>query len=68
MEQIEDIVHSRLSEDPALAGIDVDFKTAPSGELEVWVNDKSYTDVKDIPDERLREVVRQAIASWEQGR
>lgn len=68
VEQIEDIVHARLSEDPALAGIDVDFKTAPGGELEVWVNDKSYTDVKDIPDERLREVVRQAIASWEQGR
>lgn len=68
VEQIEDIVHARLSEDPALAGIDVDFKTAPSGELEVWVNDKSYTDVKDIPDERLREVVRRAIASWEQGR
>ena len=68
VEQIEDIVHARLAEDPALAGIDVDFKTAPSGELEVWVNDKSYTDVKDIPDERLREVVRQAIASWEQGR
>ena len=68
VEQIEDIVHARLSEDPALAGIDVDFKTASSGELEVWVNDESYTDVKDIPDERLREVVRQAIASWEQGR
>jgi hypothetical protein len=68
VEQIEDIVHARLGEDAALAGIDVDFKTAPSGELEVWVNDKSYTDVKDIPDERLREVVRQAIASWEQGR
>jgi hypothetical protein len=68
VEQIEDIVHARLGEDPALAGIDVDFKTAPSGELEVWVNDKSYTDVKDIPDERLREVVQQAIASWEQGR
>lgn len=67
-EQIEDIVHARLDQDPSLAGVDVDFKTASSGELEVWVNDKSYTDVNDIPDERLREIIQQAIASWEQGR
>ncbi|MBN1979158.1 MAG: hypothetical protein JW918_17315 [Anaerolineae bacterium] len=67
VEQIEDIVHARLGEDPALAGIGVDFKTSPSGELEVWVDGKSYMDVSDIPDERLREVVRQAISSWEQG-
>lgn len=67
VEQIEDIVHARLGEDPALAGIDVDFKTAPSGELEVWVDGKGYTDVNDIPDDRVREIVRQAIASWEQG-
>jgi hypothetical protein len=67
VEQIEDIVHARLGEDPALAGIDVDFKTAPGGELEICVDGKSYTDVSEIPDDRVREVVRQAIESWEQG-
>jgi hypothetical protein len=33
VEQIEDIVHARLSEDPALAKIAVDFKTVPAG---IW--------------------------------
>jgi hypothetical protein len=67
VEQIEDIVRARLDQDPALVGIDVDFATAPSGELEVLVNGESYMDVNDIPDERLREVFQQAIASWKQG-
>jgi len=68
VEQIEDIVHARLGEDPALAGIDVDFKTAPGGALEICVDGESYADVGDIPDERLRELVRRAIERWEQGR
>lgn len=67
VEQIEDIVHARLSEDPALSGIKVDFGTASTGELEIRVDGKSYTDIGDIPDERVREIIRQAVERWGQG-
>jgi hypothetical protein len=68
VEQIEDIVHARLSQDPALAAVRVDFGTAPDGQLEIIVDGENYMNVCDIPDDRLREVIRQAIESWEQGR
>jgi hypothetical protein len=68
VEQIEDIVRARLDEDPALSGIRVDFGTAPTGELEIWVGGKSYADVDDVPNERVREIIRQAVESWGQER
>ena len=67
VEQIEDIVHARLREDLPLSGVEVDFGTTPTGELEIWVDGESYTDVGDIPDERVREIIRQAVGSWGQG-
>ena len=67
VEQIEDIVHARLSEDLALSRFEVDFGTAPTGELEIRVNGEGYTDVGDIPDERVRDIIRQAVESWGQG-
>jgi len=68
VEQIEDIVRARLGEDPALLGVQVDFGTAPTGDLEIWVDGESYTDVDDVPDERVREIIRQAVESWGQER
>jgi hypothetical protein len=67
VEQIEDIVHARLGQDSTLSGVQVDFGTASTGELEIWVDGESYTDVDDIPNERLREVIRQAVESWGRG-
>ena len=68
VEQIEDIVISRLAGDPAWAGTRVDFGTAPDGGLQIVVDGKSYLDVKDIPDGRLREIIQEAVQSWEQGK
>jgi hypothetical protein len=67
VEQIEGITRARLSEDPVLVGVKVGFETAPNGELRIWADGESYTDVDDIPNERLREIIRQAVESWEQG-
>ncbi|HEY72170.1 MAG: hypothetical protein DRJ03_22495 [Chloroflexi bacterium] len=64
-EQIEDIIRARLSADPALAAIDVDLGTAPDGGLEIWVDGARYTDINALPDERLRQVFRQAIEEWD---
>lgn len=63
-EQIEDIIHDLVAAEPALTGILVDFGTAPDGTLEIWVNDKRYADVGHVPDERIRAVIQQAIAMY----
>jgi hypothetical protein len=67
-EQIEDILRARLRSDPALAGVDVDLGTAPDGGLEIWVNGERYTDANLLPDGRLRQILQEAIKSWEQTR
>jgi hypothetical protein len=64
-EQIEDILAARIKADPGLASVKLDFGTAPDGSLQIWVDEVCYTDVKKIPDEKLRQAVAEAIQAWE---
>jgi len=64
-EQIEDIVQARIAADPELADIRFDLGTAPDRSLEFWVNGEPYGSVEALPDERLRQIVREAVAEWE---
>jgi hypothetical protein len=63
-EQIEDILNAKLQADPALSSMAVDLGTSPEGELEIIVNGETYTDINQIPNERLRQVLRQAVEEW----
>ena len=63
-EQIEDILHSILSADPKLSTHKVDFGTASDGGLEIWVDGKAYSAIKDIPDEPVRAAIQHAIAKY----
>ena len=63
-EQIEDILRASLGADSVLAAMDVDLGTAPDGSLEVWVDGERYTDFDLIPNERLRQALRDAIEDW----
>jgi hypothetical protein len=63
-EQIEDIVRSRISNDPALKDTKIDFGTDKSGGLEIIVNGDSYAAIDKIPDEHLRTVIKQAVADY----
>lgn len=65
-EQIEDIVHARIAENPSLQNQKVDFGTAPDGRLEIIVNDQSYLSVDEIPNEALKALIKQAIESYNQ--
>ena len=65
-EQIEDIVNARVAEDPTVSQYEVDFGTADDGTLEVWINGQRYTDVAEIPQPRLREIIRNAAQSWQE--
>jgi hypothetical protein len=59
-EFIQAIVRREMSADPALAGRSIDFGTAPDGSLEIWLDDRSYSGVDQIPDVRLREIITRA--------
>jgi hypothetical protein len=63
-EQIEDILHAALERDPAMKKYSVDLGTAPDGSLEISVNGEKYTDIEAIPDPKLKELLKQAVAKW----
>ncbi len=65
-EQVEDILQNLMAADPQLSQHKVDFGTAPDGGLEVWVDGKSYREVKDIPEEPIRAAIQKAIEIYNQ--
>ena len=63
-EQIEDIFRAKVEADPDLNHYKVDLGSAPDGTLEIWVNDKKYTNVNDLPDNRLKRAFRESVTQW----
>ncbi|MCP4142179.1 MAG: hypothetical protein GY755_18195 [Chloroflexi bacterium] len=64
-EQIEDILHALLKDDPQLSSVKVDLGTSDSGTLEIWVNGEKYDRIEDIPNEALHNAVLQAVQKWD---
>jgi hypothetical protein len=64
-EQIEDIVRSRIAADPQVYGMGFDLGTAEDGSIEFWVDGQRYASIDDLPSERLRQIVREAIKYWD---
>ena len=65
-EQIEDILRAQLSADPKLSSYDIDLGTGPDGGLEIRAGDQRYASIEQIPDERLRAAIKQAVATYNQ--
>ena len=63
-EQIEDILRAKLDSDP-FNKFKIDFGTAKDGSLEIWVNEKMYTSVDEIPDAGLKQAFHEAVKKWE---
>ncbi len=63
-EQIEDIFKVMLKQDPELAKLDVDLGTGIDGRLDIWIDGELFTDVDEIPDPRVQEIFRKAVARW----
>ena len=66
-EQIEDLVKARMQADPMLQDLKIDFGTSADGALEIWIDDQRYEDVNAIPDERIRIMIQEAVAAYNQG-
>jgi hypothetical protein len=63
-EQIEDVLRARVENDPYLKSFDIDFGTAPDGGLEIWMNGEKYNGVASLPDEKMKQVLLQAVKDW----
>ena len=63
-EQIEDIIRAKLQADPVLSAMQIDLGTGPDGRLEIIVDGKTYTSIDELPDAKLQDVFREAIARW----
>ena len=63
-EQIEDIFRAKIEADPDLNHYKVDLGSAPDGTLEFWVNDKKYTNINDLPDNKLKRAFRDSVKKW----
>jgi hypothetical protein len=63
-EQIEDIFRAKLEADPELKDYKIDLRTDKAGALEIWVNDTKYTNVNDLPDNRLKTAFRESVVKW----
>lgn len=63
-EQIEDIFRAKVEADPDLNHYKVDLGSAPDGTLEIWVNDKKYINVNDLPDNKMKRVFRESVTQW----
>jgi hypothetical protein len=42
----------------------LDFGTAIDGSLEIWVDGERYNSVEEIPDERIRRAIAEAVEKY----
>lgn len=64
-EQIEDILRSKIENNPALKSFKVDFGTGRDGSLEIWVNGEKFDSVDALTDETLKQAIKDSIREWD---
>jgi len=63
-EKVADLVKRKLEEYSDLRSVVVDFGTSLDGSLEIWIDSERYLDVEDIPDERIRKAIAEAVEDF----
>jgi hypothetical protein len=63
-EQIEEMVRERLKSYPDLENVSMDFGSGVDSSLQVWVESVRYDRIQDIPDERIRQAVADAVEEF----
>ncbi len=64
IERIEEHANRALSRTAGLEGTRLDFGTASDGSLEIWVDDRRYDSLSEIPDVRIRQAIEDAVAAF----
>jgi hypothetical protein len=61
------MVKAKLAEFPDLIETNFDFRTSADGMLEIVFGERTYQDVDQIPDERVRTAIAEAVAEFNRG-
>ncbi len=67
VEEIDVLVQKYLAADPALAGRSVHLEQNPAGGLRIRVDGQLYQEPKEIEDQKVQAVIRQAVKEWRAG-
>ena len=62
-EQVDEILQKRITESP-LAGRKISLSDAPDGGLLVLVGNEKYSGVDEVPDDQVRNMIREAVEEW----
>ncbi len=65
-EQIEEMIKAKMAEHADLLETHFDFRTTAGGMLEIVFGERTYQDVDQIPDERVRRAIAEAVAEFNQ--
>lgn len=63
--QINDIVQARLLNSPLAGSYRVEIRDDPGGGIRIYVNDVFYNSPDDMPDDRIKELIKGAVKEWE---
>ena len=63
-QHIEEMVRERLKSYPDLENVSMDFGSGVDSSLQVWVESVRYDRIQDIPDERIRQAVADAVEEF----
>jgi hypothetical protein len=66
-EQIEQMVKQKIAAYADLADTIIDFGSTPDGGVAVWINKHQYDRVEDIPDDRIKKAVQEAVQKFNAG-
>lgn len=64
VQQIDSVLQKKLLNTP-LENAGIRLQDAAQGDLEVFVGLQKFTSIDDVPDEKIKSVIRAAIAEWE---
>ncbi|MFN3491827.1 MAG: hypothetical protein ACK40V_06365, partial [Anaerolineales bacterium] len=64
VQQIDSVLQKKLAGTP-LEDAGIRLQESPHGSVEVYVGLQKYESVDDVGDEKIRSVIRAAIAEWE---
>lgn len=64
VQQIDSVLQKKLAGTP-LENAGIRLQESPQGSVEVYIGLKKYESVDDVTDERIKSVIRAAIAEWE---
>lgn len=65
VDEINTILQQKLADDPKLNGRSLKISRAIAGDLRIEADGKSYQRPEELTDEKLKELLRQALAEWE---